>query len=132
LEKREHVAHWVKDAEGDRPVMQHLYDAGDYHYALFFGHLMIEKLIKAFVVSVPDNPNTPPFSHDLLFLSMKAGIKASDEQKRLLALVTTFNIEARYGDQRSNFRLTCTKDYCTKRIAEIEGLRTWLLSLLQA
>ena len=40
------VQYWLELAEEDWPVAEHLLASGDYHYALFFGHLYLEKLLK--------------------------------------------------------------------------------------
>ena len=37
------VAHWAGSAEDDWPVVNHLFASEDYHYALFFGHLYLER-----------------------------------------------------------------------------------------
>jgi len=43
-------AYWLKSANEDRIVAAHLAEKGDFRYALFFGHLYLEKLLKALVV----------------------------------------------------------------------------------
>jgi HEPN domain-containing protein len=46
--KQDKVQYWITAAENDWRVAGHLYEKNDYPYALFFGHLTIEKLLKAF------------------------------------------------------------------------------------
>jgi len=58
--------------------MNHLFEKKDYTWALFVGHLIIEKLLKAYYVKNVDN--TPPFTHNLITLSKKSGIKLSEER----------------------------------------------------
>lgn len=36
--------YWVELAVADWPVVNHLFASGDYNYALFFGHLYLEKI----------------------------------------------------------------------------------------
>jgi HEPN domain-containing protein len=38
---------WLTEAEESLRVADHLMEKADYSYALFFGHLAIEKLLKA-------------------------------------------------------------------------------------
>jgi HEPN domain-containing protein len=38
---------WLVEANEALQVADHLVEKGDYSYALFFGHLAIEKLLKA-------------------------------------------------------------------------------------
>jgi HEPN domain-containing protein len=62
--------------------MVHLFEKGDYSWSLFIGHLVMEKLLKAYYVHQEDI--TPPFIHDLVRLSEKAGLPLSEEQKDIL------------------------------------------------
>jgi len=61
--------------------------------ALFVGHLVIEKLLKAYYVENMDIH--PPLIHNLLRIAEKSKLELSEEQKDLLVTVTTFNIQAR-------------------------------------
>jgi hypothetical protein len=36
-------SYWIKEADEALTVAEHLFEKGDYSYALFFGHLAIEK-----------------------------------------------------------------------------------------
>ena len=45
--------YWVDEAEEALAVLEHLFEKGDYSYALFFGHLAIEKMLKGLYVTVP-------------------------------------------------------------------------------
>ena len=42
MEREEKIKYWVKSAEYDWRVAHHLFEKGDYPYALFFGHLTVE------------------------------------------------------------------------------------------
>lgn len=95
-----------------------------YNWALFLGHLVIEKLLKAYFVIIVDNQ--PPFIHNLLRLAEKTDLKLNEQQKDFLVTVTAFNIRARYDDYKLAFYKTCTKDYAEKWINEIKGFRTWI------
>ena len=70
MDKIDKVEYWCKTAEQDWKVTRHLFEKGDFSYALFFGHLTIEKILKAIFVDRHDK--TPPFSHNLVYLSEKA------------------------------------------------------------
>ncbi len=41
------VGYWFSEGEQALDVARHLYEKGDYSYALFFGHLAVEKVLKA-------------------------------------------------------------------------------------
>ena len=40
-------SYWIDEAEEALTVAEHLFEKGDYSSALFFGHLAIEKILKA-------------------------------------------------------------------------------------
>jgi len=99
--KNDKIKYWLKTADQDWRVANHLFEKGDYSYALFFGHLTIEKILKAIFINKKDK--TPPFSHNLVYLSEKAGLKLNDESLELLEEVSDFNLEARYPDDKFSF-----------------------------
>ncbi|MDR3329390.1 MAG: HEPN domain-containing protein [Prevotellaceae bacterium] len=45
-----YVAHWVASADDDYQAMTDMFATRHYHWALFMGHLVVEKLLKAFYV----------------------------------------------------------------------------------
>ena len=69
---------WVTEAEEALRVADHLMGAGDYSYALFFGHLTIEKFLKAAYVS-NHKGHAPPI-HNLLRLAKLTGIKIPEDK----------------------------------------------------
>lgn len=131
LETAELVSYWVRTAEMDYQTMLHLYASRDYHWALFMGHLVVEKLLKALVVARGPGRSDVPLSHDLLLLAQRAGIEPDEKQKDLLDLFTTFNIRARYPDYKESFYRKCTQEYASARMEEVEEVRRWLLDSLK-
>lgn len=105
-------------------------EGGHYSYALFFGHLTIEKLLKAIFVKREDK--TPPFSHNLVYLSEKTGLELNEEKLELFEEITDFNLEARYPDDKFSFYRKSTKEFAFNKLARIEELRKWLLQELQS
>ena len=69
-----------------------MFEKGDYTYALFFGHLAIEKILKA--IFTEKNNKTPPFSHNLVYLSEKADLELNDENLELLEEISDFNLDS--------------------------------------
>lgn len=130
LTKEELIHYWIDLSNKDYNTMINLFESKDYHWSLFIGHLVLEKLLKAIYVKNVDN--NPPKTHDLLRLADKALISSSDEQKDLLDLITTFNISARYPDYEQSFYRKCTKDYTSENIDNIRELRLWLLKIVES
>ncbi len=129
MNRDEIIAYWVATAEQDYETMIHLYDSKDYHWSLFMGHLVLEKLLKAVYVSIKDIE--VPRIHDLLRLSEKAGLDTNNDQKDHMDLITSFNIAARYPDYKQSFYRKCTKIFVDESLMAIKELRTWLLAMLK-
>ncbi len=88
--------------------MINLYNSKDFHWSLFMGHLVIEKLLKAIYIKNTHDDNQPPRIHDLLLLAKRAKVNPSENQQDQLDMITTFNISARYPDYKYRFYKKCT------------------------
>ncbi len=124
MTKDELVTYWSASSDLDFNTMRHLYEKEDYHWCLFVGHLVIEKLLKAYYVQTVDL--YPPFTHQLARLAEKSNLPVSDEQKEQLAVITTFNINARYDTEKMEFYKKCTPEFTTEWVTRIEELRVWI------
>ena len=82
---------------------------------IIFGHLLIEKLLKAHYVL--KNGEYPPYIHNLLRLAELSKLYITDDQKEYLATVTAFNINARYDDYKMSFNKNALLS------SQINGLR---------
>lgn len=121
-------AFWVTEAEEALEVAHHLVAKADYSYALFFGHLALEKMLKAHYVSRQER-HAPPL-HNLLRLALAAELDIDAQTADKLTTITAFNLEARYPDFKRSFRRTCTPEYTAQQMAVIEELMQWLRSQL--
>ena len=124
MKKDELVKYWVDSSDNDFSTMNHLFEKKDYHWSLFIGHLVIEKLLKAYYVK--KNGGHPPRTHNLLRLAEKPDIKLSEQQKDFLTTVTAFNLRARYDDYKMEFHKTCDREFTLEWSNEIKGFRKWI------
>lgn len=124
MDVKEIIQYWVSTAEDDWIVVQHLFEKGDYAYALFFAHLYLEKLFKAMVVKETKG-HAPPI-HNLQSLAEKAGINLTIEQSDFILKVNDYNIQARYPDFKLEFKRQCTETFTEEQIKEIGALGEWL------
>ncbi len=122
------VRYWKENSDKDYRTMQNLLKSGDYSWALFLGHLVLEKLLKAHYVK--NLEKHPMFTHDLLRLAIKAGLEINEETEEWLDDITTFNINARYDNYKQNFYKLCTKEFTEIWSERIEKLRQWLIKEL--
>lgn len=131
MDEKELISYWISSSDSDFKTMENLYRSKDYHWSLFIGHLVIEKLLKAIYIKNTKSIN-PPRSHDLLLLADRSCIEVNETQKDTLDLITTFNISARYPDYKKSFYKKCTEVYTTDNIEKIKELRLWLISILRS
>ena len=122
----EQIKYWVTVSENDISVMEHLFESGDYSYSLFIGHLVLEKILKAHFVK--NREESPPRTHDLFKLANQLSLEFSEEQLKFLISVNTFNIEARYPEEKLSFYKKCTKEFALDNIYKIKELYLWLRS----
>lgn len=69
--------HWINTSDKDFNTMVHLYDSKDYHWSLFIGHIVIERLLKACVVKKAQK--LAPFTQNLTKLAQQTGLQFSEE-----------------------------------------------------
>ena len=119
---------WLTEAEEALHVAENLVDSKDYSYALFFGHLAIEKLLKGMYAHTL-KAHAPPI-HNLVGLAAQLNLKLSQTKINALARITTFNIQARYPDFKRAFRAKCTPTYTNRQMKVIQGIFKWLRSQL--
>ena len=121
-------SYWISEAEEALMVANHLFEKKDYSYALFFGHLAVEKISKA--VYVQNKKEHAPPIHNLHRLGKLAGISLDRDKIERLILISSFNIEARYPDIQRSFRQKCTKEFTTGQMEIIEEIFKWLKEMI--
>lgn len=126
------MEYWLKSSDEDYNVMNFLYNGKKNSYSLFFGHLVIEKLLKGLYAKNNEESPYTIKSHNLLALAEKCNLELTDNQVEKLQIITQFNISARYDDYKESFNQKCTDEYTEIQIKNIEEVRTWLRSLLIA
>ena len=128
MDQKRIVEYWRTEADESLGVMEHLFEKRDYSYALFFGHLAVEKILKALFVqnNGPDVPRT----HNLLRLARAVEVELSEQAQHDLIRITVFNLEARYPDYKRNFRKKCTREFSEVETATIKEVFSWLKSML--
>lgn len=122
------VQYWREGAEYDLGVADAMLDAKKYPYALFMGHLAIEKLLKAIVVQ--KIKAHAPHTHSLPLLASRSGLEISDEMIKKVAGFMEFHLEARYPEERSAFYKKCTGDFASTNLNEIKKVYAWLKNQL--
>jgi len=122
----EQVKYWIDLADNDIPVMDSLFEKNHYMWSLFVGHLILEKMLKAFFTR--DVKETPPKTHNLVHIAKLTKLNLTREQEEFLIDVSTFNIEARYPDYKKSFYKKCTKEFTESNLNKIKEYYKWLKS----
>ena len=122
------VNYWVISSDDDFKAMNNLFDSKDYCWALFIGHLVIEKLLKAYFTK--KNKRHAPFIHNLYRLAELNEIELTEEYSNWLDKITSFNLNTRYDDYKKNFHSLCTEDFANEWIEKIKIIRTWIKQML--
>ncbi|MFQ5674416.1 MAG: HEPN domain-containing protein [bacterium] len=92
----------------------------------FLGHLVIEKVLKAFYV-LDNQDERVPHVHNLSKIAEQTKLPLSQKQKILLLEINQFNIRARYPDYKFEFYRKCTPEFTKKYFSKIKELYNWLL-----
>ncbi|MBI4239464.1 HEPN domain-containing protein [Candidatus Uhrbacteria bacterium] len=114
------IRYWLDTAEHDYETMLILFRTKRYSDSLFYGHIALEKLLKAHVVL--HTKEQAPYIHDLLRLNELSNVCLSEEEIDLLDEVNNFNIRARYPEYKLEFYKKCTKLYTEPYIKRIQNL----------
>ena len=123
--------YWIESADEDYNVMIDLKEKNRNTYCLFFGQMVIEKLLKALYAKNNKGAPYAPKTHDLLYLAEKLNIELTEEQEITLNEITTFNLSTRYNDYKRAFYNKCTDEYTEEQISKIKEVKAWLEIMLK-
>jgi len=116
--------YWLTSSDSDYEVLLNLIQSCNYNWALFLGHIALEKLMKAYFVK--KTGTHAPFSHDLRLLAERCDIEFPDDMAMQLDVITGFNINARYDTFKDDFRKRCTPEFANEWVNNIKQIRQWI------
>lgn len=122
------VNYWLESAEYDMGVANAMFKTRKYPYALFMGHMALEKLLKALVVKT--TRKHAPYVHSLEKLAKKSKINMPEHMQIKLREFMEFHIEARYPDAQKTFYKKCNLPYTREKLNEIKEVFGWLKNQL--
>jgi HEPN domain-containing protein len=129
FDEKKTIQYWLSGAEYDIGVAEAMYEKKKYPYALFMGHLAIEKLLKALVVKITHEH--APYTHSLTLLAGKTGIKIPQKILKQLARFMDFHFEARYPREQQKFYKKCTKEFTGRKMQKIKEVYVWFQEKLR-
>ncbi len=70
----------------------------------------------------------PPYTHSHTRLANGSGLyeQMDDDQRDFLDLITNYNIEARYPEDKEELSRTLTDEFCRQMIDETKQLQQWI------
>lgn len=123
--------YWIESSNEDYNVMLDLKEKNRNTYCLFFGQMVIEKLLKALYAKNNKGAPYAPKTHDLLYLAEKMNLEVTEKQANDLVEITKFNLNTRYDDYKREFYNKCTDEYTEEKINQIEEVKVWLETMLK-
>ena len=129
---KQHVDYWLAGSAEDMKVMRDNIKLKHMTHALFFGHLAIEKMLKAVCavrrIQVPVHGST---GHNLPFIAAQCELVLTTRQITELTTIKAFNIAARYDDYKSRFHKTCTPQYVKEWSSKIKWWYKYLKTIVE-
>ncbi len=125
LDVDKQIEFWQLGAQEDWVVAKELVDRGRVRHGLFFGHLALEKLLKAHVCK--QTRDLAPKIHNLVRLAETARLELCPEYLDLIAEMNAFNIEGRYPESLTPPPSVREAEGYVRRAQEVFE---WLMNLL--
>ncbi len=130
MDVQKQIDYWLTTAETDISTAKTIYQSGkNFHYALFFCHLTLEKYLKALVVKKTEK--YPPRIHDLELLAEKAELRLDDDKIHFLREMTVYNLDARYPDEQYEIYKRANGTVAELIINQTEEYLKWMKELLK-
>lgn len=130
MSKKKIIEYWYNMALRDWESVQILFKGKQFIHALFFAHLVIEKLLKAHWIK-DNTEDSPPRTHDLEHIYSQTDLEFTSKQTDLIRVMNAWNLEGRYQDYKDKFYKTSTFEYTKTKLKEAEDMKVWLESELQ-
>jgi len=121
---------WIESSDDDNKTMKDLHSTRNNVWALFIGHLVVEKLMKALYAKTNEGNLHAPKTHNLITLIDGCNVEIDQGKAARMGVLNTFNISARYDSYKKDFKEKATDEYTAQQINNIEEMRAWLKQLL--
>lgn len=128
-QKKKAIKYWLNSAEYDLEVSDSLFEKKKYHYSLFFGHLSLEKLLKAIFIKYKSEH--APITHSLPYLCEKSGLEIDTEKLEKLAEFMEFYIGGRYPKDLEEILKKYNKSFTLTKLKEVKEIFSWLKKKLE-
>ncbi|MBN2212390.1 MAG: HEPN domain-containing protein [Sedimentisphaerales bacterium] len=117
----EQIQYWLNGSDEDISASQDLWEREHYRHAMYFAHLAIEKMLKAFVTKATQA--VPPRTHNLMRLAQLGNVEFNDQQQEFIREFGVYQIEGRYPDAMP---LPLDKETVASELNKTRELLSWL------
>lgn len=126
MKQEKKINYWLDISHYDLKTAELMLQGKRFLYVGFMCHQAIEKIMKAFYVSVKGK--NPPYTHNLSYLAQQCGIyeKLSEKFKDFIDILEPLNVEARYPTYKEKLFKTLDKKRCKEIIMETKRLHKWI------
>ena len=120
------ITYWVELSDYDIETAEVLLASGKFLYVGFMCHQTIEKIFKAYFISLKNE--TPPYSHSLSFIASKGDFfsEFNVAHKEFIDQLEPLNIETRYPLDKDRLLESLTKDKCQELLHKTKEIQKWI------
>lgn len=126
MSKEEKVKYWLEIADYDYETAHAMLKTKRWLYVAFMCHQVIEKVLKAFWCATQEEE--PPYTHNHKQLAVGCGLYElmTEEQKDFIATISTYNIQARYPEYKSQLLRILDDSSCLLLIEQTNEMQLWI------
>jgi HEPN domain-containing protein len=124
MDFQKQIDYWVISAEHDLDTAEALIRENKNDWALFLGHLVLEKILKAIIVK--EKNEFPERTHNLIRLCNLANVALTTDDNVLFEQVNSFHMASRYPDEQFGFYKLCTREFTLENFSKIKEKYAWL------
>jgi len=115
---------WLKQADYDMDTAEFMAKGGRYFYAVFMCHLAIEKALKGLYEQ--NLHETPPKTHNLLFLLDKIGLRPGAEKGTFITSLNQANVATRYPEDIDKLQDKYTPQITSRILTQTRETLQWI------
>ncbi len=115
---------WIKQADYDMETADFMFNGKRFFYAVFMAHLAVEKALKGLYQKKLHE--TPPKTHNLIYLMGKIGLKPDEKIGRFIAKLNEANIAARYPENLEKVQQVYTQEVTCQILSQAKDVIAWI------
>jgi len=115
---------WLKQADYDIETAEFMFDGAKYFYTVFMCHLSVEKAMKGLYQQCLKE--TPPKTHNLVYLLKKTGIRPTEEIGRFIVKLNEASVVTRYPEDIDKLQRQYTQGVVKNILVKSKEVLQWI------